>query len=82
MSTHNIPLSYKKENHSKLYPKSATIGFCSKGLKNQLETAMVNKPSVFEPLKFYCSFFLNLLLLFRNGTTKKDTQEGDMKHLS
>ena len=26
----------------------------SKGLKNEFETAMVNEPSVFELLKFYC----------------------------
>ena len=36
------------------YPKSAVI--FSYGLKNKFETAMVNKPSVFEPLKFYCIF--------------------------
>ena len=36
------------------YPKSAAMGF-SKGLKTKFETAMVNEPSVFEPLKFYCS---------------------------
>ena len=35
-------------------PKSAAMGFFSKGLKNEFETAMVNEPSVFEPLKFYC----------------------------
>ena len=29
---------------------------CSKGLKNEFETAMVNEPSVFEPLKFYCTY--------------------------
>ena len=28
----------------------------SKGLKNA-ETAVVNAPSVFEPLKFYCNYF-------------------------
>ena len=28
----------------------------SKGLKN-VETAVVNEPSVFEPLKFYCNYF-------------------------
>ena len=38
------------------YPKSAATGFFSKGLKNEFETAMVNEPSVFEPLKFYCKF--------------------------
>ena len=26
----------------------------SKGFKNEFETAMVNEPSVFEPLKVYC----------------------------
>ena len=31
------------------------MSFFSKGLKYQFETAMVNEPSVFEPLKFYCS---------------------------
>ena len=36
------------------YPKSAAMGFFSKGLKNEFETAVVNEPSVFEPLKFYC----------------------------
>ena len=30
----------------------------SKGSKNEFETAVVNQPSVFEPLKFYCiSYF-------------------------
>ena len=40
------------------YPKSAAMGFFSKGLKNEFETAVVNEPSVFEPLKFYCIGFL------------------------
>ena len=39
------------------YSKSAATGFSSKGLKRQFETAMVNEPSVFEPLKFYCIWF-------------------------
>ena len=30
--------------------------FFSKGLKNEFETAVVNESSVFEPLKFYCTF--------------------------
>ena len=30
------------------------MGFFSKGLKNEFETAVANEPSVFEPLKFYC----------------------------
>ena len=33
--------------------KSAAMGY-PKGLKNEFEKAMVNEPSVFEPLKFYC----------------------------
>ena len=37
------------------YPKSAAVGFFSKGLKNEFETAVVNEPSVFELLKFYCT---------------------------
>ena len=42
------------------YPKSAAMGFFSKGLKNEFETAVVNEPSVFEPLKFYCILFQNM----------------------
>ena len=34
------------------YPKSAAMDLFSKGLKNEFETAVVNEPSVFEPLKF------------------------------
>ena len=37
------------------YPKSAAMGFFSKRLKNEFETATVNKSSVLKPLKFYCS---------------------------
>ena len=36
--------------------KSAAMDFCSKGLKNKFETVVVNKPSVYEPLKFYCIY--------------------------
>ena len=36
------------------FPKSAAMGFLSQGLKNEFETAVVNEPSVFEPLKFDC----------------------------
>ena len=51
MSTHNIPFSKKITLN---YPKSASMGFFSKGLKNEFEAAFVNEPSVIEPLKFYC----------------------------
>ena len=36
------------------YPKSAALGVFAKKLKDEFETAMVNEPSVFEPLMFYC----------------------------
>ena len=43
----------KKENHSKS-SQICNYGICSKGPKNEFETAVVNEPSVFEPLKFHC----------------------------
>ena len=45
------------------YPKSAIMGFFSKGLKNEFETAVVNEPSVFEPLKFYCIWCLVVMFI-------------------
>ena len=57
MSTHNIPFfNVKKENHLKL-PHICSYGTFSKGLKDESEPVVVTGPSVFEPLKFYCSFF-------------------------
>ena len=44
----------QKQQLSLNCPKSAAMGFFSKGLKNNLETAMVNERSVFEPLNIYC----------------------------
>ena len=35
------------------YTKSAALGCFSEGLENEFETAVVNEPSVFGPLKFY-----------------------------
>ena len=35
------------------YPKSVAMGFFSNGHKNEFETARVNEPSVFQPLKVY-----------------------------
>ena len=48
---------YKKEIHPKL-SQICNHGICSKGPKNEFESAVVNEPSVFEPLKFYCMSFL------------------------
>ena len=42
------------------HPKLSQIccyGLFFKGLKNEFETAVVNEPSVFEPLKFYCTLY-------------------------
>ena len=44
----------KKENHPKL-PSIYSYGSFSKGLKNKFKIAVVNEPSVFEPLKVYCN---------------------------
>ena len=41
------------------YSKSAVMGYFSKGLKYEFETALVNEPSVFKPLKFYCIHVLS-----------------------
>ena len=38
------------------YPKSADMGFLP---KNYFETAVVNEPSVFEPVKVFCMRFQN-----------------------
>ena len=40
------------------------MGFFLKGLQNEFEIAVVNEPSVFEPLKFYCSRYLWLSDIF------------------
>ena len=45
---------YKKEIRPEL-SQICNYGICSKGPKNKFEPAMVNEPSVFEPLKFYCN---------------------------
>ena len=50
------------------YPKSAAMGFFSKGLKDEFERAVVNEPSVFEPLKFCCillMLFCRLMYIFQ-----------------
>ena len=71
MSTHNLPFSNMKMKKTLNYSKSAAMGFYSKGLKNEFERAVVNEPSVFEPLKFYCiyaclpqSFHAGIIIIF------------------
>ena len=51
--TQYIIFQYKIENYPKL-SQICNYGISSKGLKKEFETAVVNEPSVFEPLKFYC----------------------------
>ena len=59
-SPHNEYTQYTIFNmNKKNTPKLSQIcsyGIFSKGLKNEFETAVVNEPSVFEPLKFYCIY--------------------------
>ena len=50
-----------------IYPKYAAIRLFSKGLKNEFDTAVVNEPSVFEPLKFYRVIYSNIILLKLNS---------------
>ena len=54
MSTQYTMFNIIKNNNLN-YSKPAAMGFFSKGLKNEFEKAMVNEPSVLEPLKFYCT---------------------------
>ena len=44
----------KRKSHLN-YPKSAAMGFFFQETKNEFETAVVNEPSVFEPLTVYCN---------------------------
>ena len=44
-----------KKKITQNYPKSAAMCFRSRELKNEFERAVVNEPSVFERLKFYCN---------------------------
>ena len=58
MSTSSISFSIQKENQPKLFQTFSNVIF-SKVLKNEFETVVINEPSVFEPLKVYCSFLRN-----------------------
>ena len=53
MSTRNIPFSIYKRKSGKL-SKIYSYWILFKGLKDEFEKAVVNEPSVFEPLMFYC----------------------------
>ena len=47
-------ISQYKKNHPEL-SQICNYGICSKGPKNVFEPVVVNEPSVFELLKFYCT---------------------------
>ena len=47
----------KKEKSHSIIPNLQLWNF-SKGLKKEFETAVVNEPPVFEPLKFYCIYHI------------------------
>ena len=42
-----------------------SYGIFSKGPKNEFETAVINEPSVFEPLKFHCNW-LHVITVLRS----------------
>ena len=54
MNTNNIPFSIKKRKITLIL--NLPLWDFSNGLKNEFETAVVDEPSVFEPLKFYCIY--------------------------
>ena len=66
MSTHNVPFSIYKRKSSKLSQICSYWIFFT----DEFETAVVNEPSVFEPLKFYCIFFLLFSLQHFKVATK------------
>ena len=53
MSTHNIPFLNIKKKIIFYYFKSELWNLFQ-GTQERIEPAVVNEPSVFEPLKFYC----------------------------
>ena len=53
----------KKENIP-IILKLQQWDFFFKGLKDVFEIAVVNEPSEFEPLKFYCTFICRLVAVY------------------
>ena len=63
----NKNTQYSISQYKKNPPKLSQICnyvICSKRPKNEFETAVVNEPSVFEPLKFYCIWSVTFRNLF------------------
>ena len=65
MSTYIIYTIFntKEENHRKL-SQIRSYGIISNGLQNKFETAMVNEPLVFDPLKFYWAYISRMKIFF------------------
>ena len=64
MSIYNIPFSIQRRKKITVkFPKYAAMGY---GTKNKFETAVVNEPSVFEPLRFVCGCFQDLSFFNKN----------------
>ena len=57
-----------KKKITKIIPNLQLWDF-STGLKNKLEVAVVNEPTVFEPLKFYCICNLICVVYAHKGPT-------------
>ena len=62
----------KKTDHPKL-SQICSNGIFSKELKNKFQTAMVNKPAAFKPLKVYCMFHY---MLYYNIVHKGHLERG------
>ena len=56
-----------KKKNTPDYCKSAAMGFFLSYSRTEFEIAVINEPSVFEPLKFYCILDF---LVFRNFIVK------------
>ena len=70
MSTQNIPFLNTKKKIFLNYPKSASMVFFQ-GTQNGFETAVVNEPSVFEPLKFNCNSSIIYFYILKSERPKK-----------
>ena len=55
--TPHIIFNIKKKKSALIILNLPLLDF-SKGLKNEFETAVVDKPSVLEPLKFFCNSYI------------------------
>ena len=73
MSTYNIPLSIYKRKQPKL-SQIYIYWIFSEGLKDEFETAVVNEPSVVEPLKVYCIYTLYTFAQINKRDTVRNTE--------